>query len=90
MKLYIVHSNEVLPYESTYNKIELVTKDKELAKSKMNELFEEWKKDRAIKIEQGHYEIETSDDELLGFESGDYNNDHYQVNISEYEFAEIG
>lgn len=90
-KLYVVHSNEVLPYDTTENKIVLVTDDLNKALEAYNENIEKWKKERTG---SENYKIETcttkfSDSEVETFFSafmdGDYNNDHYDVIISEVE-----
>ncbi len=82
MKLYVVISNEVLPYNDTLNRVELVTDDPAKARAKLNECIEDWKETRTGSEK---YRIES---DLVGFTAfieGDYNNDHYDVMISEVE-----
>ena len=44
-KLYVVHSNEVLPYNTTENKIVLVTDNLEKAQEAYKKGVEDWKKE---------------------------------------------
>lgn len=81
-KLYVVHSNEVLPYAETINKIEIVTNDHTKAQAKLNECVEDWKKTRTG---SENYRIESDLDCFSAFMDGDYNNDHYDVMITEVE-----
>lgn len=87
MKLYVVHSNEVLPYNDTINKIELVTDDPAKAQAKFNECVEDWKKTRTG---SENYRIESDLDYFSAFMDGDYNNDHYDVMINEVEAVLLG
>ena len=82
MKLYIVISNEVLPYNDTINKVEIVTDDPAKARAKLNECIEDWKQTRTG---SENYRIESDLDCFTAFMGGDYNNDHYDVMIIEKE-----
>ena len=84
MKVYVVHSNEVLPYNDTINKVEIVTTDIATAQRKFNECVEDWKKTRTGSEK---YRIESSLDCFSAFMDGDYNNDHYDVTITETELS---
>ena len=86
-KLYVVHSNEVLPYNDTINKIEIVTDDPAKARAKLNECVEDWKNTRTG---FENYRIESDLDCFSAFMDGDYNNDHYDVIISEVEPIMVG
>lgn len=81
-KLYVVHSNEVLPYNDTINKIEIVTNDLAKAQAKLNECVEDWKNTRTG---SENYRIKSDLVSFSAFMDGDYNNDHYDVIISEVE-----
>lgn len=83
MKLYVVHSNEVLPYNDTINKIEIVTDDPAKAREKFNECIKEWQETRTG---SENYDCERMDYLFSAFMKGDYNNDHYEVMIVEKEF----
>ena len=83
MKLYVVISNEVLPYNDTINKVEIVTDDPAKAQAKFNECVEDWKKTRTG---SENYRIESGLFYFSAFMDGDYNNDHYDVMIVEKEF----
>lgn len=82
MKLYVVISNEVLPYNDTINKVEIVTDDPAKAQAKFNECVEDWKETRTG---SENYRIESGLFYFSAFMDGDYNNDHYDVMISEVE-----
>lgn len=95
-KLYVVHSNEVLPYNTTENKIVLVTDDLEKAQEAYKKGVEDWKKERTG---SENYTIETdttkfSDSEVetyfCAFMQGDYNNDHYEIQIDIVEPVLMG
>lgn len=83
MKLYVVISNEVLPYNDTINKVEIVTDKPAKAQAKFNECVEDWKKTRTG---SENYRIESGLFYFSAFMDGDYNNDHYDVMIVEKEF----
>ena len=91
MKLYVVHSNECLPSESSICKIELVTNDLEAAKKKYRECIETWYKERSgsEKYETetdtttiGEKEVETY---FSAYINGYYPEDHYDVMIEVVE-----
>lgn len=83
MKLYVVISNEVLPFNDTINKVEIVTNLASKAQAKFNECVEDWKKTRTG---SENYRIESGLFYFSAFMDGDYNNDHYDVMIVEKEF----
>lgn len=84
MKVYVVHSNEVLPYNDTINKIEVVTFDPAVAQRTFNDCVEDWKKTRTG---SENYRIESDLESFSAFMDGDYNNDHYNVTITETELV---
>lgn len=86
-KLYVVYSNEVLPYNDTINKIEIVTDDPAKAQSKLNECVEEWKRTRSG---SENYRIESDLECFSAFMEGDYNNDHYEIQIDIVEPVLMG
>lgn len=86
-KLYVVHSNEVLPYNDTINKIELVTDDLAKAEAKFNECIEDWKETRTG---SENYRIESELHNFSAFIDRDYTNDHYDVMIDEVEPVLLG
>lgn len=86
-KLYVVHSNEVLPYNDTINKIEIVTDDPAKARAKLDECIEDWKETRTG---SENYRIESDLVSFSAFMDGDYVNDHYDVMIDEVEPVLLG
>ena len=83
MKVYVVHSNEVLPMDMTYNKVELVTSDREKAVEKLRECIQEWKDDYKTMKTSRIFKQEETEDTFSAWADGDYNNDHYDVEITE-------
>ena len=87
MKLYVVHSNECLPSESSICKIELVTNDPKLAQEKYQECIDTWYKERSG---SEYYDVEKSSNEngemyYSAYINGRYPEDHYDVMVEVVE-----